>query len=256
PRKCHPSGRKLVLPSEGQGEDWNLPPGETIPGSPRVQHESHVPKTMVIVANAWPDPSHDFNRKIGIWRICVLKTAERTSKRKRGEEYEFDCTIDADWCKTWYIDVLLPAIKLQMPWLRSRRVVVQQDGASPYTGKGNPEILNSAGMGRGWMVELVTQPAQSPDLKVNDLGFFASLKSRVWGMNTSSIDELVKTIFKQCAEYDGATLERVWQSLFKVYNQTLRNLGDNDFSVEHTGVSARQRAGTLERVVKYDQEAF
>ena len=26
--------------------------------------------------------------------------------------------------------------------------------------------------------------------------------------------------------------------------------------MEHTGVSARQRAGTLERVVKYDQEAF
>ena len=57
-------------------------------------------------------------------------------------------------------------------------------------------------------------------------------------------------------EYDGDTLERVWQSLFKVYNQTLRKLGDNDFSVEHTGVRKRQREGTLERVVKYDVEAF
>ena len=104
-------------------------------------------------------------------------------------------------------------------------------------------------MGRGWMVELVTQPAQSPDLNVNVLGFFASLKSRVWEMNASSIDELVETIFEQYEEYDGATLERVWQSLFKVYNQTLRKLGDNDFSVEHTRVSARQMAGMLERVV-------
>ena len=51
-------------------------------------------------------------------------------------------------------------------------------------------------------------------------------------------------------EYDGDTSERVWQSL-KVYNQTLRKLGDNDFSVEHSGMRARQRAGTLERVVKY-----
>ncbi|CAN0304317.1 unnamed protein product [Laminaria digitata] len=106
------------------------------------------------------------------------------------------------------------------------------------------------------MVELVTQPAQSPDLNVNDLGFFASLESRVWGMNATTIDELVNTIFEQYEQYDAATLERVWQSLFKVYNQTLRKLGDNDFSVEHTGVSSRQRAGTLERVVKYDQEAF
>lgn len=48
----------------------------------------------------------------------------------------------------------------------------------------------------------------------------------------------------------------MWQSLFKVYNQTLRKIGNNDFSVEHTEVSKRQREGTLERVVKYDKEAF
>ena len=76
-------------------------------------------------------------------------------------------------------------------------------------------------------------------------------------MNASSIDELMETIFQQYEEYDdSATLERVWQSLFKGYNQTLRKMGDNDFSVEHTGVTARQEAGTLDRVVKYDQEAF
>ena len=96
------------------------------------------------------------------------------------------------------------------------------------------------------MVELVTQPAQSPHLNVNDLGFFASLKSRVWGMNASSIDELVDIIFQQYEEYDIATLERVWQNLFKVYNQTLRKMGDHDLSVEHTEVTARQKAGTLE----------
>ena len=33
-------------------------------------------------------------------------------------------------------------------------------------------------------------------------------------------------------------------------------MGDNDFSVEHTGVRVRQMAGTLERLVKYDAVAF
>ena len=51
------------------------------------------------------------------------------------------------------------------------------------------------------------------------------------------------------------TLERAWQSLFKIYNQTLRKMGDDDFSVEHTGVRVRKMAGTLERVVKYDAVA-
>ena len=75
-------------------------------------------------------------------------------------------------------------------------------------------------------------------------------------MNASSVDELVEIIFQQHEEYDGDTLERVWQSLFKVYNQTLRRFSDNDFSVEHSGVRVRQRAWTLERVVKYDVDAF
>ena len=60
-------------------------------------------------------------------------------------------------------------------------------------------------------------------------------------LNASSIDELVETIFQQYEEYDSAALKRVWQNLFKVYNQTLRKMGDNDFSVEHTGVTARRR---------------
>ena len=85
------------------------------------------------------------------------------------------------------------------------------------------------------MIELVMQPSQSPHLNINNLGFFASLMSRVWGMNEGSIDELVETVFERYAKYDdGDTLERVWQSLLKLYNQTLRKVDDNDFSVEHT----------------------
>ena len=33
-------------------------------------------------------------------------------------------------------------------------------------------------------------------------------------------------------------------------------MSDNDFIVEHTGVRKRQREGTLERVVTYDEEAL
>ena len=81
-------------------EKIHMFPGEDIPGSPRVQHKSHVPEIMIVVANARPDPTHTFDGKIGIWRICVMKTAQRSSKRrKEGDEYEFDCTIDAEWYK-------------------------------------------------------------------------------------------------------------------------------------------------------------
>ena len=105
---------------------------------------------MTIVANARPDPTHNFDGKIGIWRICVMKTAQRSSKRrKEGDEYEFDCTIDVEWYKDWYIEKLLPAIKTKMPWLRSKRVVVQQDGVTPHAGKDNPDFFQFGGDGAG-----------------------------------------------------------------------------------------------------------
>lgn len=53
----------------------------------------------------------------------------------------------------------------------------------------------AVGMGPGWSVKLVTLPAQSPDQNIIDLGSVASLQSRVWWMNASSVDELGKTIF-------------------------------------------------------------
>ena len=106
------------------------------------------------------------------------------------------------------------------------------------------------------MVELKTQPSQSPDLNVDDMGVLASLKSRVCRANAISVDELAKSMFDLYEENDGDTLERGWQNLLKVNNQTLRKLGDKDFRVEHVGVKAWQRAGMLERVVKNDAEAF
>ena len=82
-----------------------------------------------------------------------------------------------------------------------------------------------------------------------NIGPSVKLRSTRPGSSTSQTNLVVggRHFFQQYEEYDSATLERVWQSLFKVYD---------DFSVEHTGVTARQKAGTLERVVKYDQEAF
>ncbi|CAM9740571.1 unnamed protein product [Choristocarpus tenellus] len=120
-----------------------------LPGSPTVQHKSHIPQTIIIVANARPDSAHSFDGKLGAWRVCAPKTADRTSKdHKRGDVYEQDYTLDDLWCRKWYTEELLLAIKTKMPWLQVKHVV-QQDGATPHTGKGNSEFLSGAGKTEG-----------------------------------------------------------------------------------------------------------
>ena len=53
-----------------------------------------------------------------------------------------------------------------------------------------------------------------------------------------------------------ACFEKLFEDVFEVYNHTFYNVGDNDFAVENTRVRKRQREGTLEKVMKYDKEAF
>ena len=232
-------------------------PGEEKVGSIKVQHKSHIPKVTFIAAVSRPDESRNFDGKIGIWRVCVLKEAQRTTARRtKGEEYEYDVTIDHVWHQNWYTETLLPTIKQKMTWLRHEDVTVQEDGATPHTGHDTPSKLNATGREGGWNIKLVTQPAQSPDLNVNDLGFFASLESVVWKEGYESVDEMVAGIPAMFVEYDTKTLERVYQSRFKRYYQVHRVRGGNDFEVEHMGIAQRQKRGELVMVVKIDREAF
>ena len=232
-------------------------PGEGKVGSVKLRHKSHVPKVMFICAVSRPDPDHNFDGKIGIWRVSKVKEAERNSKgHERGGFYEVDCTADAEWYGNWYTDVFLPAVREKMPWLEGQEVIAQQDGASPHTGKGNPQRLNEAGKEGGWNIKLVTQPAQSPDLNINDLGFFCSLKSRVWQRRFETLEDMARGVKVMFDEYDAQTLERMWQSLFKRYNQVSGALGKNDFEVVHAQTEQKQKTGILENEVKIDTEAF
>ena len=99
-------------------------------------------------------------------------------------------------------------IKIKMPWLQGHPVIVQQDGAPPHTGHGNVDFCNQEGQKDGWNIEVLTQPAQSPDLNVNDLGFYCSLKCRV---------EQLKS--------DDATVETLYEAVQEAWSNKFRDAG-------------------------------
>lgn len=87
-------------------------------GSIMVQHKSRIPKMMFISTVLSSDPSRNSDGKMKIWRICVLKEAQRTTARLiEGEEYECDVTIGHMWYKKLYTETPLPTIKQDIPWL-------------------------------------------------------------------------------------------------------------------------------------------
>ena len=136
-----------------------------------------------------------------------------------------------------------------MPNVRNITVVIRQDGAKPHTGRGNLDFFRERGQRDGFNITVVTQPAQSPDMNINDLGFFRSLKCRVahaWLVDEQRcLDVMMEKIEELWQEYDYDTLERIWAHQLDCYREILRLEGGNNYPNPHGGSIVRQRAGRI-----------
>lgn len=219
--------------------------GIVIPNAPTVQHKSHIPKVMFIVAMARPFRKEDgtwFDGKlVGCWEIVTRAPAQRNSvNRPAGTMITKPQNLNADI----YYDYFTRegGIKINMPWLRGRTVKIQQDGAKPHTGHGNVNRIEQFANVGGWQFRVVTQPVQSPDLNILDLGLFHSLKCRVAHIKrvAHNIDELIEKVHKAYADYDHKTLDHIWAHLIACWNRILRETGGNQYKPPH--IHARTRA--------------
>lgn len=103
----------------------------------------------------------------------------------------------------------------------------------------------------------MTEPEQSLDFNMNDLGSFQCLKTRIRLNCFGTIDnpnDGVQSLFR---EHDLESLERVWQSIKEVRpGASIPGQGGNDLKVEHTTRIMRQRLSTLPKSVLMDREMF
>lgn len=213
-------------------------PGDEMPEPVRVQHKSHIPKIMFLAAVARPDFERGFDGKISLIRVCEERIAERTTRnRERGDVYFHDCTMNAELYRDFMMQII-SEIKVKMPWLKGKPVVIQQDGASPHVGKGNLDYFYYEGKKDGWDINVVTQPPQSPDLNINDLGFFRSLKCRTeqFKNGANTVEEMFDAIGQAWTEYDGLTLERIWAHQYHCYREIMSSMGTNNYISPHLGV--------------------
>lgn len=148
-----------------------------------IRYKSHVPKTQFLCAlgrPTWDGDECTWDGKLGIWRVCKTRPAgcnkyvSPNAGRKKGDPIVEDCSLDADKYVDMMINNVFPAIR--KAYAGEEVVYVQQDGAPGHTqAKKTPELLAAAGRKRERgepLIELVQQPAQSPDFNVNDLAFF------------------------------------------------------------------------------------
>ncbi|CAM9316206.1 unnamed protein product [Discosporangium mesarthrocarpum] len=100
------------------------------------------------------------------------------------------------------IDMVIPAIKARMPRPSGHTIFVQQDGAKLHTGGGPVEAIQAKA---GDSITLDTQPANSPDLNVNNLEFFHSIQQLKEDVGVSSPEDLAEATMEAFDVYPGDT---------------------------------------------------
>ena len=243
-----------------ENQRYILAPGEKLPHL-TVQSKNKLPKVMFLSAIArpryLPHEKKWFDGKIGMWPIGYYEPAKRASKNRPAGTLEFKSVIvDRDEYRTLLTTEVFPAILKKWPrnvW-EGNPIYIQQDGAPAHLKAeeigvfGPKNIVND----KEWLEELkelglqdriflVTQPSNSPDLNVNDLGFFNSIQSEYWRRNPRNNTELVKMVLETFDGYKHQKLERLWLSYMGVINKVLEHKGNNNYVMGHMNKTKMKR---------------
>ena len=121
-----------------------------------------------------------------------------------------------------------------MSWAST--VTVQMDNASPHTGGNTLQILANEGVTNrrgGTKIVLERQVANSPDSNANDLAFFPSLSARVSKRKMRMTEDLVREVHTCYAQYDSATLTRVFEYKSLIMSEIVKAQGNNTYKLPH-----------------------
>ena len=130
---------------------------------------------------------------------------------------------------------VFPAIRRKMPWLNE--VVVQYSNARPHTKKSIKTQLESAARNKrgeqGMKLILSPQPPQSPDLNLNDLGFYSSFDTAIGNNRKFDLKlwwDQIKNTFKS---YESEKLLKLVETKQRVVSLAAECGGDNCYKLPH-----------------------
>ena len=185
--------------------------------------------------------------KVGIWPIGYKEPAKRSSaNRQAGTLVWTNQSVTKEKYRELLIDYVLPAVLAKFPFCSYERdtVYIQQDSAKSHIEPDDPQWL-AAVEATGCKIKLYTQAAQSPDLNINDLGFFRAIQSIYNRACPRNDFELIKAVEQAYDDYPAEKINRIWLTLMSVMNAIIEDDGGNDYDIPHMGKGRMARAGNL-----------
>ncbi|XP_057770646.1 uncharacterized protein LOC130990429 [Salvia miltiorrhiza] len=177
-----------------------------------------------------------FDEKLGIFPFTNEEAAKRNSKnRTKGTmETKLIQNITQNITRDCMLTKMLLVFKAKWPAFASKDIFIQQDNAKPHIKPDDSEFLAVA-RADGFNFQLVCQPANSPDINVNDLGFFRAIQSLKDQKPATDVAELLKNVHEVEAyfEYPPHKINHVFLTLRGCYHEILKAKGDTNYTIPH-----------------------
>ncbi|XP_057793023.1 uncharacterized protein LOC131009627 [Salvia miltiorrhiza] len=149
---------------------------------------------------------------------------------------------------------VIPAIKEKWPKSAGiKHIIIQQDNARPHFNKDDPDFIVAANSD-GFKIDLVCQPANSPDLNVNDLGFFRAIQSLQDDKMATTVEGLVQNVVTSFQELSSVTLNNVFLTLQGCLTEIMQAKGSNDYKIPHLNKARLLRLRMLPECIQVDEE--
>ena len=151
------------------------------------------------------------------------------------------------------IDKLLPPIEQKFPNSNTRAICIQKDGAKPHILPSNA-AFRTAVSNKGLNVELYTQPANSPDVTILDLGLFRTIQSFNDCCSKDEL-ELIEAVKNSYDRYPCEQINQVWLTLQSVLKCIIEDQGNNNYKIPHMKKERLEQLGQLPAVLDVTDEA-
>ena len=111
-----------------------------------------------------------------------------------------------------------------------------------------------------WGIKLTAQPANSPDMNINDLSFFLVLQSGQWDSVEKANHDMAELAEAAMAVYElfePTSLNCSFLTLQGILEEVINREGDNDYDISHTmGKAALELQGILPEQLEANEEAI
>jgi hypothetical protein len=215
-------------------------------------HKSHVRKVMFLCAMARPRFNNTtnswFDGKLGMWPVGEWVPAQRKSARREAGVMEWkNKNMNRELYRTMLMDELIPALLLKWPRNLNRKIRIQQDGARAHIRDDDEEFamaLEEVGLN----AEIYTQPTNSPDLNILDLGFFRAIQSANDKVSSGE-EDLIKHVQLAFEQFPREKVNHTWLTFQSCLNEIIKDHGGNNYRIPHMNKQRLERIGELPTVL-------